>query len=73
MEAHSFPQIGRVTISLGYTQIRPHDVPATCIERADAALYYAKRAGRNNTRDYDALVAEGSLEDKDKAGEVELF
>jgi diguanylate cyclase (GGDEF)-like protein len=73
IEAHTFPQIGRVTVSLGYTQIRPQDVPATCIERADAALYYAKRAGRNNTRDHEALVAEGSLEDKDKTGDVELF
>lgn len=73
MEAYTFPQIGRVTISLGYTQIRLQDVPATCIERADAALYYAKHAGRNNTREYEALIAAGSLEDKDKAGDVELF
>ena len=71
--SHTFPQIGRVTISLGYTEIRPQDVPATCIERADAALYYAKRGGRNDTRNYEALVAAGELVGEDKTGEVELF
>jgi diguanylate cyclase (GGDEF)-like protein len=68
-----FPQIGRVTISLGYTPIRPQDVPATCIERADAALYYAKRAGRNETRDYEELIAAGDLAGPAADGEVELF
>jgi diguanylate cyclase (GGDEF)-like protein len=70
---HLFPQIGRVTISLGYTQIRPHDVSATCIERADAALYYAKRAGRNDARDYEELVAAGDLARRGAGGDVELF
>jgi diguanylate cyclase (GGDEF)-like protein len=75
VEAHTFPQVGRVTISLGYTQIRPQDVPATCIERADAALYYAKHNGRNNTRDHAALVAAGALGDTSDGdgGDVELF
>jgi diguanylate cyclase (GGDEF)-like protein len=75
IEAHTFPQVGRVTISLGYTQIRPQDVPATCIERADAALYYAKRNGRNNTRDHAVLVASGAVTDKGEGegGDVELF
>jgi diguanylate cyclase (GGDEF)-like protein len=68
-----FPQVGRVTISLGYSQIYPTDSPTTCVERADAALYYAKHHGRNNIRSYEALVAAGELMAKDAGENVELF
>ncbi len=70
---HVFPQVGRVTISVGYTRIRPLDVPAVCLERADAALYYVKSHGRNNVRNCEALLAEGEISAKSQIGEVELF
>ena len=38
---------GRVTLSLGVTSFVPGDTPQTVIERADKALYQAKREGRN--------------------------
>ena len=38
---------GRVTISAGVAQFRAGDNAASLIERADAALYEAKRLGRN--------------------------
>src|SRR5581483_2486671 len=50
VEQHKFPQVGRVTISIGYTRINPRDISTTCVERADGALYYAKSHGRNNVR-----------------------
>ena len=68
-----FPQVGRVTISLGYSQIYPTDSPSSCVERADAALYYAKHHGRNNIRSYETLVAAGELSAKDGGGNIELF
>jgi diguanylate cyclase (GGDEF)-like protein len=70
---HVFPQVGRVTISVGYTQIHPVDVPALCLERADAALYYAKSHGRNNVHNCEALRAAGEISVKSQVGEVELF
>jgi len=47
---YEFPQVGQVTISVGYTQIDPRDISTTCVERADAALYYAKTHGRNSVQ-----------------------
>jgi len=70
---HRFPQIGKVTISLGFTQVKPSDSPAAAIERADAALYYAKRNGRNQIRGHEQLIADGLLAAKAMNEEVELF
>jgi diguanylate cyclase len=39
--------LGRVTISVGVSLLRPNDDTNALIERADACLYAAKRAGRN--------------------------
>jgi len=37
----------RITLSCGVTVLRGDDSPDTAFERADSALYCAKRAGRN--------------------------
>jgi len=74
VEEWRFPQVGRVTISLGYTRIDSQDAAGTCIERADAALYYAKNHGRNNVQSYEMLVAAGELKVKESnVTDVELF
>jgi diguanylate cyclase len=39
--------LGRVTISVGVSILRPGDDTDSLIERADACLYAAKRSGRN--------------------------
>jgi diguanylate cyclase len=39
--------LGRVTISIGVSMLKPGDDTDSLIERADACLYAAKRAGRN--------------------------
>ena len=39
--------LGRVTISVGVSMLKPGDDPDALIERADAWLYAAKRNGRN--------------------------
>jgi diguanylate cyclase (GGDEF)-like protein len=45
--AHDFPGVGHVTASFGAAACCEHDTTATLLERADAALYRAKAAGRN--------------------------
>ena len=43
----------RVTCSVGYTQARPSDSPSSLVDRADAALYRAKREGRDRAVESD--------------------
>lgn len=73
--AHRFPQLGTVTVSIGWTGIRPHDTSAGAIGRADEALYHAKENGRNRVFQHEQLVAEGKLEDESPVleHEIELF
>jgi diguanylate cyclase (GGDEF)-like protein len=47
VEQHRFPQIGAVTCSFGVAQQNVDDTAETVIKRADAAMYAAKREGRN--------------------------
>ena len=47
IERATQPEAGRVTLSLGVAQLGPEETVASLIERADKALYQAKREGRN--------------------------
>jgi diguanylate cyclase (GGDEF)-like protein len=71
---HVFPQVGQVTISIGYTRIGPADPAVSCFDRADAALYYAKENGRDQVRCYETLIADGLLDKReDSTADIELF
>ncbi|MFA7239317.1 MAG: GGDEF domain-containing protein [Sulfuricellaceae bacterium] len=73
IEEYDFPQVGRVTISIGFVRVAHHEIPSTFIGHADEALYYAKHNGRNLVCSYEKLIAEGVLESEHFKSEMELF
>ncbi|ADL54252.1 GGDEF domain-containing protein [Gallionella capsiferriformans] len=73
IECYDFPQVGRVTISIGFTCLNGKDDPSTLVGRADQALYYAKEHGRNQVCFYEGLIAEGNLTAEHFTDDVQLF
>jgi diguanylate cyclase (GGDEF)-like protein len=72
--AHAFPQVGNITVSIGFTEIRQGDTPSAAFERADKAVYYAKEHGRNQVFGYEALIQRGLLaQESEHLGDIELF
>jgi diguanylate cyclase (GGDEF)-like protein len=73
VERYAFPQVGHITVSLGYTELRPADTPPSAFERADRAVYLAKQSGRNQVCHYADLLAQGKVQDALRDSDVELF
>jgi len=73
MEQYRFPQVGRITVSVGLSGIGGGDAPDVVCNHADQAVYYAKRNGRNRVCSYDDLVQQGQLQTDVRDGGVELF
>lgn len=73
VEQHHFPQVGKVTVSIGFTHIGPDATPVVILGHADLALYHAKTHGRNQVCYYEALVANGQLKSQVSNDMVELF
>ncbi|OGT19980.1 MAG: hypothetical protein A2522_02920 [Gallionellales bacterium RIFOXYD12_FULL_53_10] len=73
IESYDFPQVGRVTISIGFACLNGKDDPSTLVGRADQALYYAKEHGRNQVCFYEGLIAEGKLSAEHFTDDVQLF
>jgi len=71
--SREFPQLGKMTVSIGYTRIRAFDSPSNLIGRADEALYYAKRHGRDQLRCYEVLAEAGHVAERVMNTEAELF
>jgi diguanylate cyclase (GGDEF)-like protein len=59
VRGYGFPQVERITVSVGFTDVRQGDTPNAAVERADRAVYFAKN--------------HGLLEDDKKAGDIDLF
>jgi diguanylate cyclase (GGDEF)-like protein len=73
-ETHAFPQVGNITVSIGFTEIQPGDTPSAAFERADKAVYFAKEHGRNQVFGYEALIQQGQLApETEHLGDIELF
>lgn len=59
IEKHIFPQVGRLTISIGYALINTHYSAQEIIARADRSLYQAKHQGRNRCCSHEILQQQG--------------
>lgn len=71
--SYEFPQVGQVTVSIGFAGIRASDVPTAILGEADQAMYYAKQHGRNQVCFYGDLVAQGEIREVRGGGEAEFF
>lgn len=69
---HEFPQLGKVTVSVGFAGIA-NESPVVILGHADQALYYAKANGRNCVCYYDELVKRGELRSEVSNDTVEFF
>lgn len=72
VEEYNFPQVGRVTVSLGFVSTT-RGSPVEILGQADQALYYAKEHGRNQVCYYEDLINSGQLSAKVANDDVELF
>lgn len=61
IESRRFPQVGQVTVSIGFADLAPNTHPVETLSKADKALYYIKQNGRNQVRSYEELVRNGQL------------
>ncbi|MDT8991880.1 GGDEF domain-containing protein [Curvibacter sp. APW13] len=73
VEHYVFPQVGTITVSIGFSGLHPHDTPGAAFGRADKAVYHAKSHGRNQVVNYEDLVQSGAVQEKTDDMDVDLF
>lgn len=73
VQSYAFPQVGSITVSLGFSVLQPHDTPGAAFGRADKAVYHAKSHGRNQVVSYQDLVSSGVVQEQVDDMDVDLF
>ena len=74
VEGYPFPQVERITVSVGFTEVQHQDTPNVAFARADQAVYRAKHLGRNQVLSHEALLRQGVADPTGThVGDVELF
>lgn len=59
VERTTFPQVGRVTVSCGFTTVLADDSPSSGIEKTQKAVDFAQRSGGNKACSHMGLVRRG--------------
>lgn len=72
VEAHVFPRVETLTVSIGYAEVDPEILPLEVLSRADRSLYQAKQDGRNRIHEFGRLVEQGIFPSP-SYGDAELF
>ena len=74
IETMTIPQVGQITVSIGFSQMQKLEPVSSLVDRADNALYYAKHNGRNKLFFYEDLREQGLLDgNATETNQVELF
>ena len=74
VEARRFPQVGQVTVSVGFAELSTHAHPSDNLSKADKALYYIKNNGRNQVQSYEHLLEHSLLDAVEPIeGEVDFW
>ncbi|KZN51413.1 GGDEF domain-containing protein [Pseudoalteromonas luteoviolacea] len=68
--AFNFPQVKKLTISIGYTVLEEIAQVSELVHEADLALYYAKKHGRDQVVDFEELGIAGQAKAET---DIELF
>lgn len=74
VEATRFPNIEKLTVSLGVVEFKKGTFHVTSIDCADQALYYSKDNGRNKITYFEDMLASGAAKLAEiEGGDVDLF
>jgi len=73
VEAYEFPQVGHITVSIGFMGMSMGELPSAVIDKADKALYYSKQNGRNQVNCYYDLMRKGLIESDNIKEDSEIF
>ncbi|MDQ6988620.1 MAG: GGDEF domain-containing protein [Mariprofundaceae bacterium] len=68
-----FPQVGHITVSIGFVVLESGILPSSLFDHADKALYYAKEHGRNRVCSYQDLLNQGLIEQGKVQVDSEIF
>lgn len=73
VEKFNFPQVGRVTVSCGFTSVLADDSPSSALDKTERAVDFAQRSGCNKVCSHLGLVRRGFFGATAKVGGVALF
>ncbi len=68
VDQFNFPDVGRVTVSCGFTKVLPDDSPVSTLVKTEGAINFAQRSGGNRVCSHLGLVRRGFFELIPKVG-----